>query len=899
MKLECPQCKSPVARERQRFCYRCGHELTAYYDRIDSENRQASGELGPQPPTETVAAASTPEGEDAEQTSILGAEGGEHMEITLETARPNLIPEQKATLRVLLPTGDVFDREITRIETQMGKGPRNDMVITDPAVSATHAMIRVEDGAYVISDLGSRNGTYVNGERIAEPRRLQHGDVIGIGLSKLTFRLSGYSETGAIQSTDILSVPPPVRAAPPPLTQESLAKAVIAEGLASRSDVDRLRGAGDRRLYRALIEERLTSEESLRDLMAHTFLIPIIDFRATKIDEALAASFPSRIAREHTIFPVSIEADQLILAVADPTDARAVEKVKQETDLSPGIRLATASEINQQIKLHYAPKLIGVLPSGEKLEYLIDQHEVEIGKAPHNQIVLTDPTVSNTHAVILVRDGGYSIVDLGSRNGTYVNGERLGTHAHTLRHGDAIQLGQSVLTFRNPEETTENITATLSADALAEVRRRAGIPDAEPARQGEIAAGSINPKGEPSSAPVTPAAVITPADVTPAALPAPQAVAPVSAAPAVVAAGDTASDEEKKKKKKKKKKSEEERVKAAYIRAIGGILATILSVALTVMLTIIISRMSSAPTSPPQSGNAPQVTATEKSRFTDPGQVLSFSGGTFEASGVAQVLDKDSVLFIADSNKREVFLMQLDQSGKQVGEIKPIPLGASITDPEGITYGGSYYYVVGSQSDPKAGEGNVLVRFAFDAASQAVVGQPEIVQDLRGFLIANVPELVGEGEKAGQEGGLNIEGIAWDPVHERLVLGLRSPVVNGQALLVPLKLRDPRRPLSNDNLMIAEPRVAQLPLGGLGVRDITYDRRLQSFLIIAGAPETLKKTDFKLWTWSTTSAPREEVMLDESIKPEGITTLRIGGRDFLFIVGDASKHLKLEYSEAQ
>ena len=76
-----------------------------------------------------------------------------------------------------------------------------------------------------------------------------------------------------------------------------------------------------------------------------------------------------------------------------------------------------------------------MLPSGEKLEYPVIQAEIEIGKAPHNHIVLADPTVSNTHAIILAREGGYNIVDLGSRNGTFVNGERLGDLAHVLGMG--------------------------------------------------------------------------------------------------------------------------------------------------------------------------------------------------------------------------------------------------------------------------------------------------------------------------------------------------------------------------------------------------------------------------------------------------------------------------------
>jgi hypothetical protein len=169
----------------------------------------------------------------------------------------------------------VTDRELTT-ETQIGKGPRNDIVIADPAVSTAHAMVRLEGSGYLISDIGSRNGTFVNGERVAESRQLSHGDVIGIGLSKLTFRLSDHSETGAIELEGVAAA---LKAtAPPPLTEESLALAVVSGGVVPKADVDRVRSdSKGRRLYRALIEDRLASEDSLRDLMSKTFQMPVID----------------------------------------------------------------------------------------------------------------------------------------------------------------------------------------------------------------------------------------------------------------------------------------------------------------------------------------------------------------------------------------------------------------------------------------------------------------------------------------------------------------------------------------------------------------------------------------------------------------------------------------------
>src|SRR5262245_63015183 len=55
MTLECPKCKSPVARDGQRFCYRCGHELNAYYDslKIKIEDPGATVADIPQPSVAT------------------------------------------------------------------------------------------------------------------------------------------------------------------------------------------------------------------------------------------------------------------------------------------------------------------------------------------------------------------------------------------------------------------------------------------------------------------------------------------------------------------------------------------------------------------------------------------------------------------------------------------------------------------------------------------------------------------------------------------------------------------------------------------------------------------------------------------------------------------------------
>ena len=278
------------------------------------------------------------------------------------------------------------------------------------------------------------------------------------------------------------------------------------------------------------------------------------------------------------------------------------------------------------------------------------------------------------------------------------------------------------------------------------------------------------------------------------------------------------------------------------------------------------------------------------------GQVQPFGGGTFEASGVAHVPGTDGVLFVDDGRTDEVFWMRLDEGRKQAGTITPVKLGASVIDLEGITTDGTYFYVVGSQSKSKGGDLAGLVRFRFDAQGQRVEGV-ESISGLKRFLAEHVAELRGMENRKYKDGGINVEGLAWDARGGRLLLGLRSPVVDGHALVVPLRLRDPRGAFTSGNLEVEGAKAIRLQLGGAGVRSIEYDERAKAFRVIAGAGPNSEKLDFKLWEWDgDASRPtlREVGSYDRRLKPEGVTRVSSAGRDFTFIVFDTSGYAVAE-----
>lgn len=69
----------------------------------------------------------------------------------------------------------------------IGRLETNDIPIPDPGLSRHHAEISTENGHFILTDLGSTNGTFVNGKRIAE-KPLKDGDKIDIGKVSLVFR---------------------------------------------------------------------------------------------------------------------------------------------------------------------------------------------------------------------------------------------------------------------------------------------------------------------------------------------------------------------------------------------------------------------------------------------------------------------------------------------------------------------------------------------------------------------------------------------------------------------------------------------------------------------------------------------------------------------------------------
>jgi EAL domain-containing protein (putative c-di-GMP-specific phosphodiesterase class I) len=94
--------------------------------------------------------------------------------------------------------------------------------------------------------------------------------------------------------------------------------------------------------------------------------------------------------------------------------------------------------------------------------FRVDASRFTIGRKPDSSLCISSPTVSREHAELSALDKGLLLRDLGSTNGTYVNGTRI-SQPCTVHHGDLLQFGQMV--FRVVQQHTESGQLTIQDDS--------------------------------------------------------------------------------------------------------------------------------------------------------------------------------------------------------------------------------------------------------------------------------------------------------------------------------------------------------------------------------------------------------------------------------------------------
>jgi FHA domain-containing protein len=114
--------------------------------------------------------------------------------ILAPSAQPGVQPARSSRVSgrlVVVKSPDLVegrDFEIDSAQLTIGRGGQNDIAIrSDEYASARHARFEPRQDGVWVQDLGSTNGTYLNGARLDRPRRLSEGDVVRVGETDLRF----------------------------------------------------------------------------------------------------------------------------------------------------------------------------------------------------------------------------------------------------------------------------------------------------------------------------------------------------------------------------------------------------------------------------------------------------------------------------------------------------------------------------------------------------------------------------------------------------------------------------------------------------------------------------------------------------------------------------------------
>lgn len=127
-------------------------------------------------------------------------------------------------------------------------------------------------------------------------------------------------------------------------------------------------------------------------------------------------------------------------------------------------------------------------PGGKPKAFPLKGSRITIGRDSGADMRVDEPSVSTRHAMVVVAGSSVTLHDLESRNGTWVNGERV--QLSTLRHGDVVQFGRMKATFVDESQAASSAMLPGGARTLTATERRTGskLPSPNPSNPVEIAA---------------------------------------------------------------------------------------------------------------------------------------------------------------------------------------------------------------------------------------------------------------------------------------------------------------------------------------------------------------------------------------------------------------------------
>ena len=217
----------------------------------------------------------------------------------------------------------------------IGRHSSNDVTLADRMVSKRHAVVGRVKGRIVVKDLGSRNGTFVNGDKV-EKAVLTSGDRVKIGSAVLRFfkeeergktNLDGSSTT----SNGV----------------QKLGEYLIEAGIVDEFTLLRVLGEEEKSqtIDQMLLDTGVLDDLNIAKSLARQLSIPFLRLKDIEIPQEVYSLVPVGVAKTHLLLPIKVSEGKLLVAMANPLDSDAIQAIRLVTRMKIEVAVAPRQDL--------------------------------------------------------------------------------------------------------------------------------------------------------------------------------------------------------------------------------------------------------------------------------------------------------------------------------------------------------------------------------------------------------------------------------------------------------------------------------------------------------------------------------------------------------------------------
>ena len=379
----------------------------------------------------------------------------------------------KSILIIHIPPGDTRQVELTRDAYDLGRLPGNDIVVPAQVVSRKHGRLERKGADWVYTDLNSQNGSLVDGQRVQQVI-LQNGTRLQLGRDParavtITFQIAEQAEGPEMDATRVVdSADHPARADSPAVNRiQEMGATCPRCHVPLRPESHFCPNCGhnivtppahmpetvDFAISPETNPEFVIHETGGR-AQAYALSKPVMRIGRAADNDIVVSS---KLVSNHHL-QVESRGGKVLVTDLNSTNGTILNGIRippsQGVPLHLGDVMRVGDLNGNSIQIAYGGAAEGGLRTRAvetlDLAKLAAQPSVVIGRAPSSDLVMPHPSVSKNHAMITRQNGEIWIRDLGSRNGTFLNGTRIAQSR--LRNGDEIRVGPFHLVYNGQEQ---------------------------------------------------------------------------------------------------------------------------------------------------------------------------------------------------------------------------------------------------------------------------------------------------------------------------------------------------------------------------------------------------------------------------------------------------------------